>query len=165
MLQKGEKMTYLVAVGITVGILAGVWCYVADQTGLLSFVGFLGWATYFAAGGGKKGVKLGLCSNMSGVFWGILTTFLCSVFSSLPYYLFVILFAAIMCWQAHAEILGFIPGTFIGNAAYYAAGAVGYKIASTSIAGALLTAIGLACGILLGVLSDELAKQLSSGTE
>lgn len=60
---------------------------------------------------------------------------------------FTIAFAAIMCWQAKLNLLEFIPGTFIGNAAFYAAGndAIG-------------AAVGLTCGAVLGLLSDFSAK-------
>ena len=148
-------MTYLISVGITVGILAGAWCFAADSVGLISFAGFLGWATYFAAGGGDKGVKLGICSNLSGVIWGLATTALCGFFPDVPYYFFTIIFAAIMCWQAHVQLLSFIPGTFIGNATYYAAMALGGD--------AGLTAAGLACGICLGLISDKSARLLTKG--
>ena len=62
-------MSYLFAVGITVGLLAGVWVYLSGVMGLIGFVGFLGWASYFAAGGGLKGVRSAFCTNMSGVLW------------------------------------------------------------------------------------------------
>ena len=150
-------MTYLISVGVTVGILAGLWCFAADSFGLISFAGFLGWATYFAAGGGVKGVKLGLCSNLSGVIWGVLTLTFCGMFPNVPYYFFTIIFAAIMCWQAHAELLSFIPGTFIGNATFYAVNALGGSPE--------FTALGLACGILLGIISDKSARLLTRGEE
>lgn len=150
-------MTYLISVGVTVGILAGLWCFAADNFGLISFAGFLGWATYFAAGGGVKGVRLGLCSNLIGVIWGILTLKLCGLFPNVPYYFFTIIFAAIMCWQAHAEFLSFIPGTFIGNATFYAINALGGSPE--------LTALGLACGIFLGIISDKSARFLTKNGE
>ena len=49
-------MGYLLAVGITVGLLAGAWVYLSGVAGMIGFAGFLGWASYFAAGGGGKGV-------------------------------------------------------------------------------------------------------------
>lgn len=150
-------MTYLISVGLTVGILAGAWCFAADNFGLISFAGFLGWATYFAAGGGVKGVKLGLCSNLSGVILGILTLTLCRIFPDVPYYFFTIIFAAIMCWQAHLEFLSFIPGTFIGNSTFYAVNALGGSPE--------LVAIGLTCGVFLGIISDKSARILAKNEE
>lgn len=145
-------MSYLLAVGITVGILAGVWCYVAVPLGLLAFAGFLGWASYFAAGSGLSGVRIAALSNLSGVVWGLITVYAGTMLPMVPGLIFTILFAAIMCWQAKIPLLAFIPGTFIGNAAFYASGNDG-----------LGTAIGLVCGIALGLVSDELAKLMSKG--
>ncbi len=143
-------MSYLLAVGITVGLLAGGWVYFSGIVSFIGYAGFLGWASYFAAGGGIKGVKSALSTNLIGVFWGVCTIALCNLFPAVPSILFTILFAAIMCWQAKFPILGFIPGTFIGNAVYYASG--------NNWQGA---AVGLVCGIALGLLSDELAKKMS----
>ena len=112
-------MTYLFAVGITVGILAGAWVYAGGTLGFVGCAGFLGWATYFAAGGGKKGIISTLCSNLSGVFWGVITIWAATTFTAVPSLFFTIAFAAIMCWQAKLNLLEFIPGTFIGNAAYW----------------------------------------------
>ena len=147
-------MGYLLAVGITVGLLAGAWVYLSGVAGMIGFAGFLGWASYFAAGGGGKGVKSAFCSNLSGVFWGVATVFLCGILPGVPGLVFTVLFAAIMCWQARFSCVGFIPGTFIGNAAFYASG--------NDWKG---TAVGLACGIALGWLSDMLAKKMSEKKE
>lgn len=147
-------MTYLLAVGITVGILAGVWVYASGVLALIGFAGFLGWASYFAAGGGKKGVVSALCSNLSGVLWGFLTVLLIGALPMVPPLVFTILFAAIMCWQAKIPLLAFIPGTFIGNAVYYATG--------NDVVGSV---IGLVIGVFLGIASDVLAKMLSKKKE
>ena len=144
-------MTYLFAVGITVGVLAGAWVYAGGTLGFIAFAGFLGWATYFAAGGGINGIVSTLCSNLSGVFWGVVTIWACTTFPAVPSLVFTIAFASIMCWQAKLNLLEFIPGTFIGNAAFYAAGndAIG-------------VVVGLTCGAVLGLLSDFSAKMLST---
>jgi len=107
--------------------------------------------SFFAAGGGKKGIISTLCSNLSGVFWGVITIWAATTFTAVPSLFFTIAFAAIMCWQAKLNLLEFIPGTFIGNAAFYAAGndAIG-------------AAVGLTCGAVLGLLSDFSAKKLSA---
>ena len=87
---------------------------------------------------------------MSGILWGVITIALSSALPGVPGIAFTILFAAIMCWQAKLGFLGFIPGTFIGNAAFYASG--------NNWQG---TAVALICGIGLGLLSDVLAKKMS----
>ena len=84
-------MTYLFAVGVTVGILAGAWVYAGGILGFVGFAGFLGWATYFAAGGGKKGIISTLCSNLSGVFWGVITKYLIVNVSILVSFIFIVI--------------------------------------------------------------------------
>lgn len=147
-------MKYLTAVGITVGLLAGAWVQGSGMIGLTGFVGFLGWATYFAVGQGLDGVPKAVCCNLSGVFWGAVTIFLSGLIpGQAALIVLVIVAAAIMCWQANIPILSFIPGTFIGNACYYGNGNEWLK-----------TGIALLCGIALGVVSDYAAKWLSKVT-
>jgi hypothetical protein len=143
-------MQYLSAVGITVGLLAGAWVYASGVLGMTGFAGFLGWATYFATGQGKEGCGKAVCSNLSGVAWGVLTVFAMSFLPGQWALAAVILAAACMCWQAGIPLLSFIPGTFIGNACFYANGNDW-----------LLTGAGLLCGVLLGLLSDYAARWLS----
>jgi hypothetical protein len=148
--KENGKMSYIFVVGITVGILAGTWAYLSDPLDISTFAGFLGWSSYFAAGGGKNGALNALYSNMSGVFWGIVFIVLSSCVPP-QYGVFIIaILAAIMCWQAKIPLLSFIPGTFIGNACFYANGS-NWKN----------TAIGLLCGIGLGLASDKLARLAS----
>ena len=143
-------MSYLSAVGVTVGVLAGVWVFVSGLVSISAFAGFLGWATYFAAGGGKDGAVKALCSNMSGVFWGVVFIALSPMMPQQLGVVIIAVLAAIMCWQAKIPLLSFIPGTFIGNACFYANGNDW-----------LGTAIGLLCGIALGFVSDYSAKSIS----
>ena len=146
-------MDYISAVGIAVGLLAGAWVYLSGLVGFCGFAGFLGWASYFAAGGKKEGSVKALCCNLSGVFWGVATITLVPLLPS-PFGLVItILAAAIMCWQAKIPLLSFIPGTFIGNACFYANGNDW-----------LGTSIGLVFGIALGFVSDQLAQALSRST-
>ena len=143
-------MDYLFAVGVTVGVLAGVWMFVSGLGEVSAFAGFLGWASYFAAGGGKGGAIKALCSNMSGVFWGVVFVALSSMApQSLGVFVIAVL-AAIMCWQAKISPRSFIPGTFIGNACFYAN--------NNNWPG---TTVGLLCGIALGLASEYSAKLVS----
>lgn len=143
-------MNYISAVGITVGLLAGAWVFASGALGFIAFAGFLGWATYFAAGGKLDGMKKALCCNIAGVFWGVVTIFISGLIPNSLGLVITILVAAIMCWQAKISFLSFIPGTFIGNAAFYATDCNGI--------GALL---GLVIGIMLGYISDIGAQKLA----
>jgi hypothetical protein len=139
-------MSYIAAVGITVGLLAGAWVYVSGLVGITAFAGFLGWASYFAAGGGKDGSIKAICCNLSGVLWGAAS----GVVPAQAGIAVIVVLAAIMCWQANFPLLSFIPGAFIGNACFYANGNDW-----------LGTSIGLLCGVALGFMSDYSAKYIS----
>ena len=52
-----------------VGVLAGLWTQVSVELGLITWVAFVSWATFFAAGGGREGLTKGLAANLSGVAW------------------------------------------------------------------------------------------------
>lgn len=143
-------MGYLTAVSITVGLLAGAWVFFAPSIDIAAFTGFLGWASYFAVGGKKEGAIKAVCCNLSGVLFGVLTILIAGLLPAHLGIIITILAAASMCFQAHIPLLSFIPGTFIGNACYYANGTDWYT-----------TAIGLICGILLGFISDYWAQSLS----
>jgi hypothetical protein len=142
-------MSFLIAVGISVGILAGLWTGVSVTYGLVTFVGFLSWASFYAAGGKVKGLKDSLILNFSGVIWGFLIVWMAGVFgpivgATVGLSVAVIIGAGAMCWQAQIPLLGFIPGAFIGCSAYFA---TGFKF--------LPTVIALISGAILGYISEQ----------
>lgn len=154
-------MSFLIAVGISVGILAGIWTGVSTQyaaLGLITYVGFLSWASFYAAGGKTKGLKDSLILNFSGVVWGWLIVWVFNFLSPtlgviIALSLAVTLGAASMCWQAHISFLGFIPGAFIGCSAFFASG-FDFKG----------TVISLIAGALLGYLSEQGGLALQKAT-
>jgi len=142
-------MSFLIAVGISVGLLAGLWTGVSVTYGLVTFVGFLSWASFYAAGGKVKGLKDSLILNFSGVVWGFLIVQMSTLFSpalgsTIGLSVAVVIGAGAMCWQAQIPLLGFIPGAFIGASAYFA---TGFNFQSTVIA--------LICGSVLGYISEQ----------
>ncbi|HAO61193.1 MAG TPA: DUF1097 domain-containing protein [Erysipelotrichaceae bacterium] len=142
-------MTFLIAVGISVGILAGLWAGVSVTYGLITFVGFLSWASFYAAGGKTKGLKDSLILNFSGVVWGFLIVQMAGIFgpilgATIGLSVAVVIGAGAMCWQAHLPLLGFIPGAFIGCSAYFA---TNFDFKGTVIA--------LIAGAVLGYISEQ----------
>lgn len=117
-------MNVLVAIAITTGILSGIWGWVAVSLGLLSWAGFLGCTAYFACPpGGLKGFGISLCTLLSGVFWAEVIIYggaLRPEWTILGYVLTGIV-AFLMCIQAQQRWLAFVPGTFIGACATFAA--------------------------------------------
>ncbi|EAR55982.1 hypothetical protein SKA34_11240 [Photobacterium sp. SKA34] len=116
-------MSVLIAIALTTGILSGIWGWVAVSLGLLSWGGFLGCTTYFALQrDGIKGVGLSIATNLSGVFWAmVIIKFSSLVNLDVIGYVVTALVAFMMCAQAKKSWLSFIPGTFIGSCATFAA--------------------------------------------
>lgn len=68
-----------IGVGLSVGVLAGIWTQVSVESGLITWVAFVAWACFFAAGGGALGFRKGLAANLSGVIYGWLVALLITV--------------------------------------------------------------------------------------
>lgn len=165
----------LTGVSISVGILAGSWILLEVIYGGLGITeplnfkgigiaGFLGWATFYAAGGKKTGFRSGFATNLTGVCWGIIMVLIWTLLGSYSNYLGAFLGvgvgAAGMCLQAHSKALGFIPGAFIGCSTFFALGA-------TITLPVFLTAVfGLIIGLSLGWISEawggKIATQLGA---
>ena len=163
----------LIGVSISVGILAGSWILleaIYGDLGIkepLNFKGigtasFLGWATFYAAGGKKAGFRSGLATNLTGVCWGIVMVLIWTLLGAYSNYLGALvgvgIGAAGMCFQAHVKRLGFIPGAFIGASTFFALG-------GTISMPVILTAVfGLIIGLFLGWISEvwggKIAAQL-----
>lgn len=151
-------MSFLTSVGISVGVLAGLWIVISGALGLLTFAGFLAWASFYAAGGKLKGLKSTLILNVVGAVWGYLMVQIAVaatpiVGASAALALGVAFGAAAMCWQAKWPLLGFIPGAFIGCSTYFGA--------NLDLTG---TVVGLICGGLLGYASEWAGTHLSRMT-
>jgi len=154
---------FLLAVTITVGVLAGLFNlgYVLYANAGINFnlagivvAGFLGWATFYAAGGGKDGLVKGIPANLSGVFWAVIIVLIWDKvfgFNEIGAFVSVLVGAGAMCFQAHLKPFGFIPGAFIGCSTFFALGA--------AINGDVLfpTVIGLVLGLVLGWISQKSA--------
>lgn len=116
-------MTTLVAIAITTGILSAVWGWLSVALGLLTWAGFLGCTSYFASPDDSlKGLGVSLATNLSGVLWAML------ILSGSDWlgtemlgYGLTGLVAFLMCVQSRQGWLTFIPGTFIGCCATFAA--------------------------------------------
>ncbi len=117
-------MSPLFAVSITTGILSGVWGWVAVSLGLLSWAGFLGCTSFFATQTvGLKGLVQSLLCNLAGVFWALVIIYGSSMIGSdIAGYVITAVVAFFMCIQANKHWLAYIPGTFIGSCAVFAAG-------------------------------------------
>ncbi|CAH0537371.1 DUF1097 domain-containing protein [Vibrio marisflavi] len=116
-------MSTLFAISLTTGILSGIWGWTAISLGLLSWAGFLGCTSFFASpNDGISGLKSSLITNISGVFWAMVIIHSSQYISlEIAGYVLTAVVAFLMCIQAKKSWLAYIPGTFIGACATFAA--------------------------------------------
>lgn len=142
-------MKRLVALGISIGVLAGLWTVFAlsvPEIGgypapFVVWIGFAAWAVFYAAGGRMQGLTKTLGSTLSGLLWGFALLWAATQVregSAVVLGVFVALAAFGMCVQASVPLLAFIPGAFIGAAAYFGNAGVFWSTLISLVAGALL---------------------------
>lgn len=148
-------MKSLLGIGISVGVLAGIWTQVSVELALITWVAFVAWATFFAAGGGREGFSKGLAANLSGVAWAWLAskaleqaTFNGAVAIA------VTVLAFVLCVQAALPLLSFIPGAFVGTAVFFGT--------SFDLGG---TVLALVFGACFGWASEVLGAKIQSGVD
>lgn len=127
-------------VAISAGLLAALWCGIADTFHLVTWIGFLSCSTYFAQPKtGFQGVLMAWFTNLSGVFWAWLAiTGSGFVETPLLGYLLTGIVTSAMCLQASYAKLAFIPGAFIGCCITFAMGADVHAIIPPLLLGGLL---------------------------
>ena len=148
-------MRNYLGVGISIGVLAGIWTQVSVELSLVTWVAFVAWACFYAAGGGREGYTRGLAANVSGVVWGYLVSLLVKQVTfngALALAVAVIAFA--MCIQASVPLLSFIPGAFAGAASFFG---TGFDLSGTLLA--------LVVGASLGWLSAVLGARIQSALD
>lgn len=149
-------MKSLLGIAVSVGVLAGAWTYVSVELTLVTWVAFVAWACFFAAGGGTSGLAKGLAANLAGVFWGwVISQGLDHVSAStLALSLMVTVVGFVLCVEAALPLLSFIPGGFAGTAVFFGT--------SFDLGGTLLAVVA---GALLGILSEVLAARIQAAVD
>ncbi|MBS2938450.1 DUF1097 domain-containing protein [Nocardioides sp. J2M5] len=143
----------LLGIGISVGVLAGAWTYASVELTLITWVAFIAWACFFAAGGGTTGFAKGLAANVAGVLWGwVIGQGLDHVSSStLALAVMVTVVGFVLCIEAAVPLLSFIPGGFAGTAIYFGTG--------FDLGGALLAIVA---GAVLGLVSERVGAAIQA---
>lgn len=115
------SMTMASAIGT--GIFCGIWQGLAGVLGLVSWMGFVGCTSYFSAGCGKTGFIKSLCSNFTGVLWGMLIILSGNINSTILFGAIVTgFFSWVICYQSKISLLSLVPNTFMGGFATFASG-------------------------------------------
>lgn len=146
----------LLGIGMSVGVLAGIWTYASVELTLITWVAFVAWACFFAAGGGTTGLAKGLAANVAGVFWGwTISQGLENVSAStVALALMVTVVGFILCVEAALPLLSFIPGGFAGTAVFFGTG--------FDLGGVLIAVVA---GALLGIVSERLGAMIQSSID
>lgn len=127
-----------IAVGLTIGVLAGLWTWASVSFGMLTWVAFISWALFFAAGGGTPAIGKVLAPGISGVVYGVLALLLTTAVGG-PVVLPVAVagIAFLMCAQSIWSPLGMIPAAFGGAAALFGGGGDWLQVGAAFVLGAL----------------------------
>lgn len=144
-------MSVLLAIAITTGILSGVWGWLSISLGLITWAGFLGCTSYFASPkDGINGLGTSLLTNMTGVFWAMVIIQASNLVPmEIVGYVVTGIVAFMMCIQAKKAWLSYIPGTFIGSCATFAADGNWKLVIPSIIVGAIFGYLMKASGIVL----------------
>ncbi|GAA0064193.1 DUF1097 domain-containing protein [Clostridium sp. CTA-1] len=137
-------MSLLMCISISVGILSGLWGCLSSNFGLITWVGFIGCTSYYAAGGKLQGLKKSVVTNMTGVLWAMLIIITSSYLGfPLEGAIMIGIFYFVMCAQARFQLLSFIPGTFCGSCSTFGVNGNWQGVI-----------IALLCGAILGYTSE-----------
>ncbi|MBD1577044.1 MULTISPECIES: DUF1097 domain-containing protein [Vibrio] len=149
-------MSTLFAISLTTGLLSGVWGWVAVSLGLLSWAGFLGCTSYFASPTqGVKGLAISLLTNLTGIGWALLIIYGSQWFGSeIIGYMLTGIVSFFMCIQAQKSWLSFIPGTFIGACATFAANGNWQLVIPSLLIGGVFGYLMKASGVWLQARSE-----------
>jgi hypothetical protein len=151
-------MTQIRASATSVGLLVMMWTFVSLgylEPRVLTWVTFLTWASFFAAGGGTTGFARSIASGIVGVLASFAVMWVDSQLGLTHYHLPVLslllgMLGAVLCLLASLPLLSCIPASFIGAATFFAA--------STPMDMKLLwVLLSIVIGALLGLASQKLA--------
>ncbi|WHH57121.1 DUF1097 domain-containing protein [Petroclostridium sp. X23] len=143
-------MDIVVGIGISAGILAGLFGEIGGALGIITWVSFIAWLCFFAAGAGKTGLAKAVASNIFGLTGGFVIVKLAGILP-VPYSLgiSIVLVVFIMVVASKWSVLSFIPGSFAGCSSYFGANSSYTKVLLALLIGAILGYLSEQGGIML----------------
>jgi hypothetical protein len=157
--EAGARPAY--AMAIVFGLLSVPWTFGFEQVaGLPLWPSFLASASFFAAGGGPRGLTRSLANNALGALYAAATLALVASAGLGVVGLSLLVGAGMFAASLHALVnrLSFTPAAFVGYAAAFGVDATGARLASTGPAGTLTaTLAAMAIGAGLGWLAETAA--------
>jgi uncharacterized protein DUF1097 len=153
------------AIATSVGLLVWAWTFVSLgylEPRVLTWVTFLTWASFYAAGAGKSGLAKSIASGIVGVLISAAVMWTDRQLGLAQYHLLVLslllgVLGWVLCALASIPLLGCIPASFIGAAAFFGASApMDIKLLSVLCS--------IVIGAFLGLASQKLAGALTQPT-
>ena len=116
-------MSVIMANAIGTGIFCCLWQGVGSALGLATWIGFVGCTSYFSAGCGKSGFIKSMCSNYTGLLWGMLIILSGGINNTIIFGAVVTgFFSWLIVFQSHIDVLSLVPNTFMGGFSAFASG-------------------------------------------
>lgn len=153
------------AMSLSIGLIAGIWFFVASSLGLQPWPAYIGWSVFFWEGGDWRAVGRGFPAIVLGAILGFVTFRGIGVLGNIPGPGILLLLASLMVgllaftmtiaqtW----ELFTVASATFIGASHYF--GLRGYLPELEGfLNAALVTSIGLILGIFSVSIGDRLNK-------
>jgi len=155
------------AISLSVGLWVGIWCFATLgflEPKVMTWVTFLTWASFFAAGGGKVGLSKAVASAFAGALISAAVVLvngqLGGGVQGFGLLIFSVLLAALgwgLCQLSKVGLFSFIPGAFIGAASFFGAGApldqkLGWVLVS------------IVCGAVMGLISERVGQAMTAKT-
>lgn len=158
-------MNALNAISLSVGLFVGIWCFATLgylEPRVMTWITFLTWASFFAAGGGRSGLVKALASAFAGTLVSAVVVWLNGQLGGGVQGVGLLIFSGLLavlgwalCQLSKVDLFSFIPGAFIGAASFFGAGApldakLGWVLVS------------IVCGAVMGLISQQVGNRLTA---
>lgn len=146
------KLKENLGISIAVGIIAGIWVYIAGLLEVPAWPAFIGWSIFFFAGADGKACKKSFPCIVLGVLLAYLTVVTQTSLGAAGIIAAMIVFGLgfSMTIAKSFSIFEMAPATFIGANVYFASGSLLYSIVITTV------------GLLLGPITTKLGASFDS---
>lgn len=141
----------LFPLALSVGIVAAILMPIAAMISLAVPAVFIGWSTFFVAGGKTSTIKNGAAPSLFGLLLGYGSMIALPILGggSTALALLIGLIAFLMVYAMNYPLLALCPGSFLGCAAYFLILNMGGKsLEQVLLSGIISVGAGYVCGVL-----------------
>lgn len=156
-------MKILHALALSIALLVAVWVYVSiglPELKLYPWIGFVAWAAFFAAGGGRAGFIKPLAASAAGIGLTAITMYAVNQAGGglVALMLLVAVLAFVLVTIADIGAFSYTPAAFLGAATYFGTG-------SKFDESILFIMLSWVAGLMLGYASEAIGIKIARPTE